>query len=145
MEKWKNIKSSAVVAGSLSPNRDFRSQQDVYQVPGMAKARDTIQMQPGNQSLCIKHSTPFLGIRGIRGVMPQMLCRDLARSCNDFLSRSRCFLKISKGLRLPQAINMRHIKMHYFTSHPDLNKFAVIPRGRDIDYSTPHKRAKLSE
>eukprot|EP00438_Fugacium_kawagutii_P036254 Skav223693 [mRNA] locus=scaffold1907:149356:151961:+ [translate_table: standard] len=43
-----------------------------------------------------------------------------------------------------QAINMRHIKMHYFTSHPDLNKFAVIPRGRDVDYSGPHKRAELS-
>lgn len=40
---------------------------------------------------------------------------------------------------------MKHIKMHYFTSHPDLNKFAVIPRGRDVDYSSEHKRAKLSQ
>lgn len=39
---------------------------------------------------------------------------------------------------------MKHIKMHYFTSHPDLNKFAVIPRGRDVDYSGAHKRAKFT-
>lgn len=45
---------------------------------------------------------------------------------------------------MAKAINMRHIKMHYFTSHPDLNKFAVIPRGRDVDYAADHKRAKLS-
>jgi len=46
---------------------------------------------------------------------------------------------------MAKAINMRHIKMHYFTSHPDLNKFAVIPKGREIDYSAPHKRARLSK
>ncbi|CAJ1339859.1 unnamed protein product [Effrenium voratum] len=44
-----------------------------------------------------------------------------------------------------KAINMRHIKMHYFTSHPDLNKFGIIPRGRDVDFSAPHKRQKLTK
>jgi putative glutathione S-transferase len=27
------------------------------------------------------------------------------------------------------AVNMSHIKTHYFTSHPKLNCYAVIPRG----------------
>ena len=45
---------------------------------------------------------------------------------------------------MAKAINMRHIKMHYLTSHPDLKKFAVIPRGRDVDYSGAHKRAKFT-
>ena len=38
---------------------------------------------------------------------------------------------------------MRHIKEHYFTSHPHLNKFAVIPAGPDClaDFAAPHDRA----
>ena len=28
-----------------------------------------------------------------------------------------------------ETTNMEHIKTHYFTSHPDLNKFAIIPKG----------------
>ena len=43
---------------------------------------------------------------------------------------------------MSKAINMRHIKMHYFTSHPDLNKFAIIPKGRDMDLAGPHNRGK---
>jgi len=41
---------------------------------------------------------------------------------------------------MAKAINMKHIKMHYFTSHPDLNKFAIIPKGRDVDLNAPHNR-----
>ena len=43
---------------------------------------------------------------------------------------------------MSKAINMKHIKMHYFTSHPDLNKFAIIPKGRDVDLAGPHNRGK---
>ena len=31
-----------------------------------------------------------------------------------------------------ETINMPHIKMHYFTSHPKLNFFGVIPKGPDF-------------
>ena len=30
---------------------------------------------------------------------------------------------------LGDSINMAHCKMHYYTSHPTLNYFAVIPKG----------------
>ena len=29
------------------------------------------------------------------------------------------------------SINMRHIKVHYFTSHPRLNYYAIVPAGGD--------------
>eukprot|EP00403_Amphidinium_massartii_P021130 CAMPEP_0178398946 /NCGR_PEP_ID=MMETSP0689_2-20121128/15029_1 /TAXON_ID=160604 /ORGANISM="Amphidinium massartii, Strain CS-259" /LENGTH=337 /DNA_ID=CAMNT_0020019713 /DNA_START=100 /DNA_END=1113 /DNA_ORIENTATION=- len=44
---------------------------------------------------------------------------------------------------MSKAINMRHIKMHYFTSHPTLNAYSVIPAGRTVDFSLPHGRDKL--
>jgi len=31
-----------------------------------------------------------------------------------------------------ETTNMKHIKMHYFTSHPKLNYFGIIPRGPDF-------------
>jgi len=45
---------------------------------------------------------------------------------------------------MAKAINMKHIKTHYFTSHPDLNKFAIIPKGRDVDLNAPHNRGPNS-
>jgi len=41
-------------------------------------------------------------------------------------------------------IAMKHIKMHYFSSHPTLNAYSVIPAGRTVDFTTPHGREKLS-
>ena len=37
---------------------------------------------------------------------------------------------------------MDHIKTHYFTSHPTLNLYAVIPAGPDVlaDLRRPHHR-----
>ena len=44
-----------------------------------------------------------------------------------------------------ESINMDHIKAHYFTSHPDLNKFAIIPKGPNaiLEFSEPHNRDSL--
>lgn len=41
---------------------------------------------------------------------------------------------------IKRSINMKHIKMHYFTSHPSLNTFAVIPAYNGIDLDAPHGR-----
>lgn len=43
---------------------------------------------------------------------------------------------------MPTAVNMEHIKMHYFTSHPRLNHFGIIPRGPDTErkLQQPHDR-----
>lgn len=40
------------------------------------------------------------------------------------------------------TINMQHIKLHYYTSHPLLNVHAIVPVGFQIDYSAPHGRDK---
>mmetsp|Transcript_29766 Transcript_29766/g.66813 ORF Transcript_29766/g.66813 Transcript_29766/m.66813 type:complete len:388 (+) Transcript_29766:33-1196(+) len=44
-----------------------------------------------------------------------------------------------------QTVDMKQIKSHYFTSHPDLNKYSIIPRGSDFEalLSEPHNRSEL--
>jgi putative glutathione S-transferase len=32
-----------------------------------------------------------------------------------------------------KTVNMKHIKTHYYTSHPSLNKWAIIPRGPNFE------------
>jgi len=46
---------------------------------------------------------------------------------------------------MPDAINMDHIKTHYFTSHPIWNHFAIVPRGPGAltDMAQPHNRAEV--
>lgn len=43
------------------------------------------------------------------------------------------------------AINMEHIKVHYFTSHPTLNFYGIIPKGGDTvaKLLQPHDRDKF--
>ena len=43
-----------------------------------------------------------------------------------------------------RAINMNHIKTHYFTSHPHLNTFGIIPISNGPDLAVPSGREKLS-
>jgi len=41
-------------------------------------------------------------------------------------------------------INIKHIKMHYFTSHPHLNTYAVIPTHDGPDLNVAHGRALVA-
>lgn len=45
---------------------------------------------------------------------------------------------------ITQSVNMQHIKMHYYTSHPKLNYYAVIPKGLEGTdeewWKQPHNR-----
>eukprot|EP00534_Pseudo-nitzschia_fraudulenta_P005008 CAMPEP_0201125510 /NCGR_PEP_ID=MMETSP0850-20130426/21699_1 /ASSEMBLY_ACC=CAM_ASM_000622 /TAXON_ID=183588 /ORGANISM="Pseudo-nitzschia fraudulenta, Strain WWA7" /LENGTH=341 /DNA_ID=CAMNT_0047393559 /DNA_START=386 /DNA_END=1411 /DNA_ORIENTATION=- len=41
---------------------------------------------------------------------------------------------------LSKTVNMDHIKLHYYGTHGNLNKFGIIPRGPGIDFGAPHDR-----
>ena len=43
---------------------------------------------------------------------------------------------------MKESIYMDHIKMHYFTAHPTLNPYSVIPKGPNVlgDLEKPHNR-----
>ena len=42
------------------------------------------------------------------------------------------------------TIDMEHIKKHYYVSHDIINPHGIIPKGPEIDYSSPHGRSKLN-
>lgn len=42
-----------------------------------------------------------------------------------------------------RSINMKHIKMHYFTSHPQLNFYGIIPVSNGPDLEVSHGREKF--
>lgn len=42
------------------------------------------------------------------------------------------------------AINMQHIKLHYYASHTHINTFGIVPIGPNYDYNTKHDRNRLS-
>ncbi|GAB4840800.1 hypothetical protein Ancab_021562 [Ancistrocladus abbreviatus] len=45
---------------------------------------------------------------------------------------------------MSSTVVMDHIKRHYYGSHPNVNPLGIVPIGPNIDYSTPHDRARLS-
>jgi putative glutathione S-transferase len=42
-----------------------------------------------------------------------------------------------------ESVNIAHIKMHYFTSHPTLNFYSVIPKGGSAWWEEPHDRDRF--
>jgi putative glutathione S-transferase len=44
-----------------------------------------------------------------------------------------------------EGIDMDHIKHHYYTSHPALNVFSIVPRGPNVveELLRPHQRHLL--
>ncbi|KAG7675170.1 hypothetical protein Ndes2526B_g08028 [Nannochloris sp. 'desiccata'] len=46
---------------------------------------------------------------------------------------------------IKKSINIDHIKKHYFTSHPKLNAYAIIPGGSDPWWEGEHGRYKMTK
>lgn len=42
-----------------------------------------------------------------------------------------------------ETVRMDHIKTHYYVSHDMINPTQVVPKGPDIDFTTPHGRDKF--
>ncbi|KAK7317904.1 hypothetical protein RJT34_02515 [Clitoria ternatea] len=45
---------------------------------------------------------------------------------------------------ISSTVNMEHMKLHYYGSHPSINPFGIVPVGPNIDYSAPHDRERFS-
>ncbi len=44
---------------------------------------------------------------------------------------------------IAQTVDIDYIKAHYYGSHTHINPTGVIPRGPELDYSTPHGRESV--
>jgi len=49
--------------------------------------------------------------------------------------------------RVKETVNMEQIKMHYYASHPNLNRWSIIPKGPDFIklLEMPHDRESLNK
>jgi len=41
------------------------------------------------------------------------------------------------------TVNLQHIKIHYLSSHPKLNYYGIIPKGKEVDLDAPHDRHRF--
>ncbi|NTJ42987.1 glutathione S-transferase family protein [Agrobacterium larrymoorei] len=44
---------------------------------------------------------------------------------------------------VPETVNMRHIKEHYYRSHKTINPTGIVPVGPELDLDKAHDRARL--
>jgi putative glutathione S-transferase len=44
-----------------------------------------------------------------------------------------------------ETVNLEHIKQHYYRSHPTVNPTRIVPVGPEVDYTTPHDRARFQQ
>lgn len=42
-----------------------------------------------------------------------------------------------------ETVNFTHIKNHYYMSHKTINPTGIVPLGPELDYNTPHDRARF--
>lgn len=52
-------------------------------------------------------------------------------------------LDIYQTPHIAETVNLRHIKHHYYCSHPMVNPKGIVPRGFKVDYNAPHDRARF--
>jgi putative glutathione S-transferase len=43
-----------------------------------------------------------------------------------------------------ETVNMRHIKLHYYGSHRQINPTGIVPLGPVLDFSAPHDRGRFT-
>ncbi|MCT7949230.1 glutathione S-transferase family protein [Ancylothrix sp. C2] len=50
---------------------------------------------------------------------------------------------LSQQPGVKETCNMDHIKIHYYTSHPNVNPSGIVPKGPVIDLGSPHDRGRF--
>lgn len=63
------------------------------------------------------------------------------RPIRDYPALSQYVRDLYQTPGMAAAVNMAHIKTHYFTSHPVLNTYAIVPLGGEAWWEGAHDRA----
>jgi len=65
------------------------------------------------------------------------------RRIADYLALSAYLRDLYQWPGIAGTVVMRHIKQHYYGSHPTINPTGIVPVGPEIDYDAPHGRDAL--
>ncbi|MEO1027896.1 MAG: glutathione S-transferase family protein [Pseudomonadota bacterium] len=66
------------------------------------------------------------------------------RRIDDYPNLSGYLRDLYQYPGVAETVDMTHIKNHYYASHESINPHRIIPKGPDIDLTTPHKRERLT-
>ncbi len=58
----------------------------------------------------------------------------------DYPSISAYMRELYQVEGVAATVNMRHIKNHYYMSHPTINPTGIVPEGPELDFNAPHGR-----
>ncbi len=61
----------------------------------------------------------------------------------DFPNISNYVRELYQWPGVSQTVDFHHIKRHYYYSHDMINPTRVVPAGPNIDFNSPHNRARL--
>jgi len=65
------------------------------------------------------------------------------RRIEDYPALSGFLRDVYQTDGIAETCNLRHVKEHYYRSHPFLNPRGVVPKGPEIDLTTPHGRERF--
>lgn len=65
------------------------------------------------------------------------------RRLSEYPNLWNYLLDIYQTPHVAETVNLRHIKHHYYCSHPTVNPTGIIARGFVIDYDAPHDRDRF--
>jgi glutathionyl-hydroquinone reductase len=62
----------------------------------------------------------------------------------DYPNLSNYVRELYQMQGVPETVNMDHIKRHYYMSMTAINPTCIVPLGPELDFSTPHDRARFA-
>lgn len=63
---------------------------------------------------------------------------------SEFPALSNYLRELYQWPGVAETVNMRHIKQHYYRSHPQINPTAIVPKGPALALDAAHNRHSLS-
>lgn len=140
---YDNINNGVYKAG-------FATQQDAYEeaVTALFAALDKVEQRLTNQRFLVGEQITEADWR---------LFTTLVRFDTVYVGHFKCNLKrivdypaiwgylrdLYSVVGVAETVNQQHIKHHYYYSHDMINPTRVVPKGPEIDFTTPHNRGEL--
>jgi len=66
------------------------------------------------------------------------------RRIQDYKNLSNYLRELYQWPGVSETINMDQIKRHYYYSHDSINPTRIIPKGPELDFSSPHDRYRFN-
>ena len=63
------------------------------------------------------------------------------RRLGDYPNLSNYLRDLYQVPGVAETVDMAHIKRHYYASHRHINPTGIVPKGPEVDFSTPHDRS----